>query len=394
MRRQLIGLTVSHDIVIPKNFDVLFPKAYEVIKIIAKRLEINILVGALSLDPTQCIWKDVLNTFPFKEDDLNKIDPKSELAKGFFHIQEAIDFILRPYICVDSRPGLDAIRFLMASSLQGKYDRPLAQIEGCCLFNSKTLESFEVAIRPLFPQIPEFGHIIISILKNIVGKICTSVNGEKYIKGFEKVFRSLYKKDSAVFSLIYNKQRKKRLNEAGKLAQSQHKTLLPKHYDEYTSVIKPMLEIKQVPISTLELAFFKKVNSNLQVLESHLVLDTNIDQVLRKAEASHIIQVLHEKCKKVNNSVLSRKNRAHKILVDRSREIVPETGARPKAEPERKGFTTDEWRSVLTPIIEADERVIIKLVRDEFCTNDTGSISWEILSQKIKPNRQGLVVNY
>jgi len=392
MRRQLIGLTISHDIVLPKNFDALFPKAYEVIRIIARRLDIKILDGTMILDPSHCTWKDVLNTFPFNEDHLSKVDPKGELAKGFFHIQEAIDFILRPYICVDSRPGLDAIRFLMASCLQGKFDRPLAQIEGCCIYTSKTLVDFEVAIRPLFPNIPEFGSIIISILKNIVGKITTSPNGEIYVKSFESIFRSLYKKDSAIYSLIYNKQRKKRLNADGITAKSQKKALLPKHYEEYTSIIKPSLELKQVPISTLELTFFKKVNSDLQVLETNISLKTNIDQVLRKAEASHIVQILHEKCKKVNNLVLSRKNRAHKKLVSLAGEPAPEpelrgSRIRMAPAPEKKGFTTEEWRAVLTPIIEQDEKVIIKLVRDEFCTNDLGNISWEMLARNIRTSQ-------
>jgi hypothetical protein len=389
MRRKLVGLTISHDIVIPKNFQVLFPRPYEVILILAKRLEINILEGSIVLDPNTCIWKDVMNAVPINENDLSKIDPKGEIGKAYFHLIEAIDFLLRPFINVESRPGLDVIRHLMAVCLQAKYDRPLSQIEGCCVYSSKAIENFETALRPLFPNIPEFGAIVTSMLRNIVGKITTSDKGELYVKSFEKLFLSLYKKDSAVYSLVFNKQRKRRLNNAGILAQSQKKTLNPKiHYEEYTALIKPSLDIKQCPISTIETTLFRKINLELQVLEARLPLKMNIDQVLRKTEASQNVQILHEKCKKINNHVLSRKNRAHKILVEMAQKAHQQAyeqgrGQGPKPVFEKRPFSTDEWREVMTPIIASDERVILKLVKEEFFTDEYGKISWTEISNKI-----------
>jgi len=183
--------------------------------------------------------------------------------------------------------------------------------------------------------------------------------------------------DSAIISSCYNRTQKQRLNAAGKKAAAAKKKLLPKHYDSYIAVNKPTIETSKVPISTSELVVFKAINKELQMLDNKIVLAKRLDQSLRKEEASRKIQLFHSKCKRIDMLVMSRKQQAHKQLIQLEKDgkiIVPldTKGA-------RTAFTTQQWRDVLTQLIDNDKAVLIELQK-EFCCDVNGKIAWSKLT--------------
>jgi hypothetical protein len=256
----------------------------------------------------------------------------------------------------------------------------LNKIEGTLVYGPKCLKTFEDTIKVLIPNWGDFAPSITTILKNIVSHLVSHQYRDTFLQSHRQTWLCLYKKDSAVFAGCFNRIQRRRLTEAGKKAVASKKKPQPQHYENYTALVKPSIETQKVPISTSELTVLKAVNKELQSLDENLHLKANLDQARRREEASHIIQLLHTKCKRIDNLVASRKQRAHKELItlDRDGKIKVPTDTMGN----KLGFTTEQWRDVITPIIESDKSVI-EALQKEFCCNQTGKIRWSDLSAKI-----------
>jgi hypothetical protein len=384
LKTTVLGTGTSNEIRIPQNFDKAFSEAYKLIVVLAKELGLEIKTSSVVLT-AEMTWIPLLNKANPNLEELKKLDPKGDICGAFIAFNEALDFLMSPTINTDQSAGLNYMKYLLAAGSQTSFNSSPTKYEMTYIFGSNTKTEFEQKIRPLFPMIGEFSSIMSNLLQSIVSFMMSTLRGQHFCTRYEKVLVSLFKKDSTIFSQTFNKVQRQRLTEEGKKVVARKQKPNNNHYERYVAVIKPKIETKQVPVSATEMSIIKTVNLELQHLEEKVPLRVNINQSVRKEQANLIVQTLHEKCKSINNIVMRRKTVAYKKLVENRNKILndPNVSEVEKTQLKAENFTTDQWREVITPIIESDKSVLLT-IQNELCIDiNSGKIRWSDLTNAL-----------
>jgi hypothetical protein len=382
LRKEFYGMTVSEDIVIPKNFDTVFPKAYQVIEHLAKKLDIRIIVSPYFIDTTSLKWLPFFQKDKIAKDELIKLDPEHKFVTAWLALHEALDFLLVPAYIDRGQQGPDLIKHLLALGLQVRKGHRPKQVEPTLVYGPNVIPAFETCIRPLIPNYAEFGEVMVAMFKNIVNKFLGSEIGAHYTEVNAEFLHSLYKNDSAIFALSFSRIKQSRLTAAGKAILAKKGKPGKGHYEDYIAIIKPSVATTRVALNENDLILAKEVNSCLQCLEKHIPLSKDLDQVSRKNEANHIIKLLNVKCSKVNAVASDRGQRAHNTLIDNEKRHREEQQLpAPKKGAEKDKFTTEMWREVLKPIVDNEDYK--NALRQNFLSDEHGKIVWSDLNKNI-----------
>jgi len=275
--------------------------------------------------------------------------------------------LIAPLNTVDTRPGIDFVRYLICEAHQDRYDNRLNKVETAFLFKSQTQKAFENCIAGLAPNVEDLPLIFSTILRRIVISIFATPEGEVIRQKMEGLLPFLYINDRSMVSKSYNRTVRQRLTAAGKKLVAAKKTPTVRHYEPYQAVVKPHIETIKKPLNANELVFVKNINAQLQSLEAHVVLPKVLDQAKRHRASVDIIKLYHVKCSEIDRIVNARAQTIHKHLkVARERKLVEaHASATEIVEDRKKPFTTEEWREQTFAVCETDGSIMEGL-RKEF----------------------------
>jgi len=372
IRRGILGASYERAIALPKNFDACFGQTGATLRALIQVLGIKVVESAVTLDPTQYQWSRVLSD-PTSEsmEALKKSDPKQELSNALLNLIEAVEFLTSPHIVVESRPGIDFVRFLMCKSHQEQYNSKLQSVESTFKYTSKTQKVFEDMLMNLTPNLPEVARVLCTILERIVQHFFLPV-GEKAYKAVNKVIDSFYVEDRSVMARSYNTTTKQRLTSEGKKVLQRKGKPQPRHYEPYQAIVKPSIETSKVPVTTEELTVIKSINQQLQTLETHCVLPKTNNQKLRKNSAHDIITLYHEKCRKVERVFTARRQQIHNSLkADRQKALDARNASDKERLTDRSlPFTSDEWKAATERLLSTNND-LIQVLNKEFKLMDS-----------------------
>jgi hypothetical protein len=367
VRRGILGLTIDDVVLIPKNFSACFGQTAGTLQILMDHLKIKTLEGPIILEPTKYIWCRVFNN-PTQEslEELKRADSEKTISLAVLNLMEAVDFITQPRMLVDSRPGLDYVRFLMCEAHQNKYENKLQNVEASFKYTSKTQKVFEDSLMALTPNLGDVPRYLCSMLKRIVQYIFSAPEGEKARVALCSIIESFYIEDRSIVARSYNTAIKKKLNAEGKKVALRKGKLADRHYDSYKAIVKPTIDTAKMPLTNEELTVVKKVNQQLQTLETHCVLPETLNQKLRKSAAKDLISLYHEKCRSVERVYASRRQRIHNEL-KRQRTVVLDTikaSDKDRQEDKNIPFSTEEWKRVTVSLLKTDDSLIEALTNE------------------------------
>jgi len=184
-------MTITNDIVIPKNFKEVFPDLFKVIEILAFKLGINIKTTGYVINSSTLLWLPALSGEKIDYDQLNKIDQDKKLSTAWLALNEAFSFILKPHNMNQGQLGPDFARFLIAKAIQNIYGTPLNKVVGTFLYTPQTKNLFEESIRTLVPNWADFASVISTILKNIIDHLVLPDFRDNFIKSHSEVWYGL-----------------------------------------------------------------------------------------------------------------------------------------------------------------------------------------------------------
>jgi hypothetical protein len=367
VRRGVLGLTISNTVLLPKGFDSCFGQVAATLRVLMATLEIKTAESPLFLDSSKYTWVSVFHA-PTTENlaHLSQGSRDDKVSTAVLNLFEAVDFITRPHYSIESRPGIDYVRFLMSEAQQDQFENRLPQVEAAFKYTSKTAKVFEDSIMYLTPNVSELPQIIATMLRRIVVSIFSSPRGERFAKGLSLIAGSLYVEDRSIVSKSYNLTVRQRLTAEGKQWVASKKKPQPKHYEGYKSTVKPCIRHEEEPLTTEELAKIKKINQQLQTLEVHSKLPETLNQAVRKRAADLIIKTYHEKCKSIERVYLARRQGIHELLkATRTASLqTRNASASDIAEDRKKPFTTEEWTVATKSYLAKDDSLISACIHE------------------------------
>jgi hypothetical protein len=383
VRRGILGLTIDDSVMIPKNFDACFGRTATILRILMDHLKIKTIEGPLTLDFAKYSWCKVFGD-PNQQvlDELKLADPDNKIGSGILNLMEAVEFITQPRILIDSRPGIDYVRYLICEAHQARYENKLQQVEASFKYSSKTQKVFEDTIIALTPNLGDLPKYICSMLKRIVQNIFSQESGKKACEAICSIAESFYIEDRSIVARSYNTTVRKRLTADGKKVVQRKGKLAERHYETYKSIVKPTIETAKQPLTIEELTVVKKINQQLQTLETQCVLPDTTNQKLRKNSAKDLITLYHEKCRRVERVFVSRRQQIHNMLKQQRNAALDASNASDSDRQKDKNipFTTEEWRVVTTSFLKSDDS-LIEVLTHEFKLQN-GLVAFDAINKK------------
>jgi hypothetical protein len=368
---------------IPKNFDACFGRTATTLRILMDHLKIKMIEGPLMLDYSKYVWCKVFSDpTPQVLDELKLVDQDQKISLAILNLMEAVEFITQPRILVASRAGIDYVRYLICEAHQAKYENKLQTVEASFKYSSKTQKVFEDIIIALTPNLGDMPKYICTILKRIVQSIFSTESGEKAREAICSIAESFYLEDRSIVARSYNTTVRKRLTADGKKVVQRKGKLAERHYETYKSIVKPTIETAKQPCSVEELTVVKKVNQQLQTLETQCVLPETNNQKLRKNSAKDLITLYHEKCRSVERVFVTRRQRIHNILKEQRNAILDNLNASDQDRQKDRNlpFTTDEWRVATVNFLKEDDS-LIQVLTHEFKLKN-GLVAFHAINMK------------
>jgi hypothetical protein len=126
----------------------------------------------------------------------------------------------------------------------------------------------------------------------------------------------------------------------------------------------------------------KKINQQLQTLETQCVLPDTTNQKLRKNSAKDLITLYHEKCRRVERVFVSRRQQIHNMLKQQRNAALDASNASDSDRQKDKNvpFTTEEWRVVTTSFLKSDDS-LIEVLTHEFKLQN-GLVAFDAINKK------------
>jgi hypothetical protein len=382
VRRGILGLTIDDTVLIPQNFDVCFGETAIALRALMTILKIQSAQAPLTMEPTKYVWCSV-----FKEQtdtsvgNFRAADVDKRLSPGVLNLMEATEFLMNPRVLVETRPGLDFIRYLICEAHQVELGNKLSVVEPAFKYTSKTQKVFEDSIQALVPNLNDLPKYVSTMLRRIVQKIFQAPEGKKAREAICSIIESFYVNDRSIIARSYNTTVLKRLTAEGHKVVDRGQKPSAKHLEDYKATVKPSISTVKLPVSTEELTVVKSINKQLQTLETQVTLPETLDQKLRKTAAKDLITLYHEKCKSVIRVLTARRQKIHNILKSQRAETLDKKQATVADRQKDRAipFTLEEWTEATAKFLPTDSSLMSVLTREFKLEN--GLISFDAINK-------------